>query len=364
MLEGASPEQKPAKEPPKPQAKDKKPAKPAEAPKEEPKADDEPEPKAEPKQEPKADDTPKQPKELRAAYENLKTKAKTLEAELAALKAEKAKPPPEDPEKKTLAERVKEYEQRVSKLDEELKYAAYERSPEYQEKYEKPFLDAYQAGREKIAKLKIADAEGNIRQASAEDFDRIVRIPDDDAAADLANELFGSKASLVMYHRERVQELNAARYRATEDFRRTGTERFKKASEEAAARQTKMRELWEQENTRVKEKYEYFKPKEADEEGNKLLDQGYQLADLAFSEQLAQEPLEKQIAVHAALRHRAAAFGRLVHWNKQATARIAELEKELAEFKESSPGDGDPETPGRGPSKEEDWETQLNALAQ
>lgn len=366
MLEAKEPEAKPptpkkAPEKKAPQQQVKEP------PKQEPREPREPQEPQDPENKPpeqKTDDAPRQPKELRAAYETLKAKTKTLETELAQLKAERAKPAPEDPEKKTLGERVQQYEKRLKELDEELKYAAYERSPEYQEKYEKPFIDAYQTGREKTARLKITDAEGNVRQATAEDFDRIVRISDDDHAAELAAEMFGQKASVVMYHRERVQELNAARYRATEDYRKTGSERFKKASEEATARQTKLRELWEQENTRIREKYEHFKPQEGDEEGNRLLEQGYQLADLAFSDQLQQEPMEKQISVHAALRHRAAAFGRLVHQNKQLSTKVAELEKELAEFKESTPGDGAPDTPGRGPSREEDWESQLDAMAQ
>lgn len=307
----------------------------------------------------------RQPKELRTAYEALKAKTKTLETELAHLRAEKSKPPSEDPEKKTLSERVQQYERRLKELDEELKYAAYERSPEYQERYEKPFIDAYQTGRDKTARLRLTAEDGTVRQATVEDFDRIVRIPDDDQAADLAAQLFGTKASMVMYHRERVQELNAARYRATEEFRRTGSERFKKASEEATARQTKMRELWEQENKTAQEKYpQWFKPWGDDEEGDKLLAQGYHLADLAFSDQLAQEPVEKQIAVHTALRNRAAAFGRLAHLNRRLTEKVAHLEEELAQYNNSEPSEGEPETPGRGPAKTDDWESQLTAMAQ
>lgn len=355
----------------KPAAKEKQKAKaPVEQPKQEVKdepqdepAENELKPDEQSKPEKKEEAPPKQAKELRVAYENLKAKQKTLETELAQLKAEKAKPK-EDPEKKTLLEQVQDYQKRLKHFEEELKFASYERTEEYQQKYEKPFVDAYQMGRNKIAQLKITDTDGNSRQATPEDFDRIMRVPNDEEAAELAATMFGNKASVVLYHRERVQELNAARYRAVEDYRKNGSERFKKATEEATVRQTQMRQLWEQENSRIKDKYDWFKSKEGDEEGNKLLEQGYQLADLAFSEQLAQEPLEKQVSVHAALRNRAAAFGRLVHWNQQLTSRIAELEKELGAYKTSEPGEGEGQSrPGREPERD-NWESALDAMAE
>ena len=43
---------------------------------------------------------------------------------------------------------------------------------------------------------------------------------------------------------------------------------------------------------------------------------------------------------HAAVRNRAAAFGRLTYQNQQAKTRIADLEKQLAEYKGSEPPAG------------------------
>ena len=311
-----------------------------------------------------ADQVPKQPKELRAAYESLKSKSETLEKELATLKAERAKPPAEDPEKKALFDRAQAYEKRLKELDEELKYAAYERTPEYQDRYEKPFIDAYTTGREKVSRLSVIMPDGNTRKATAEDFDRFLQISDDDRAADVASEMFGpAKAPMVLYHREKVQELLNARTRAVEDFRKTGSERFKKAEQDQVANQTKLRELWENENKAVQEKYEWFRSREGDEEGNALLSKGYELVDQGFNGEISRLPLERQVQIHAAIRNRAAAFGRLVHDNKALTAKVAELEKELAQYGESEPGDGEPETPGRGGPKELSWEEELNALA-
>jgi hypothetical protein len=54
----------------------------------------------------------------------------------------------------------------------------------------------------------------------AEDFDTIMRVGDDEQASDLATEMFGNKAPLVLMQRERVNELNGKRIGALEHFRK------------------------------------------------------------------------------------------------------------------------------------------------
>ena len=87
-----------------------------------------------------------------------------------------------------------------------------------------------------------------------------------------------------------------------------------------------------------------FTPVDGDQEGNQRLAKGFELADRAFSENPlnAKDGEERKaiVARHAAVRNRAAAFGRLVLMNTKAEARIAELTSELAKYKGSEPPAG------------------------
>lgn len=287
--------------------------------------------------------------ELRQAYENLKAKTRQLESDLAASRAEtqtlKSKPA-EDPEKKSLQEKITDMQKRLDDAEARMRFTDYEHSEEYKEKYYQPFVDAYQAGRQKAASLKFTDAEGNVRQGTAEDFDRIVQANDDDAA-DLANQLFGNKASAVLYHRERVQELNSARSRAIEQFKKTGSEQAKQRQEQMAAQAKKMGEMFHSMVNKSSEKFpQLFKPIEGDAKGNEILQKGFDLVDAIFvrggrDAQGNPIPPEKLVAMHASIRNRAAAFGRMVHLNNQLKSKIAALEKDLKEFQGSEPGSDD-----------------------
>ena len=77
--------------------------------------------------------------------------------------------------------------------------------------------------------------------------------------------------------------------------------------------------------------------------GNQRLAKGFELADRAFSENplapnLTAEQRRSIVERHAAVRNRAAAFGRLVYQNDQLTTERDALKKELAEFKSTVPG--------------------------
>lgn len=302
----------------------------------------------EPKPERKVPDVPakgSRVKSLREAYESAKLKMTEMEAELKALKNAK---PPEDPEKKTLSERLAEREKRLQEVEERLRFSAYEQSDEYREKYEKPFVDSYQYGRAKTASLKVAQEDGTVRQATPEDFDRIMQVADDDAAADLASEMFGNKDKLVLLWRDQVLQKNAVRTQALEEYKKSGAERHRQQSEAASRHREQMGKLWTQYNDEAREKYpQWFKPQDGDDEGNKLLEEGYKLADSAFSGTNGMGP-EQTVRLHSAIRNRAAAFGRLVHQNKALARKISDLEKELKAFKGSEPGAGaGTKTPGQ-----------------
>ena len=295
------------------------------------------------------------PKQLREAYAGIKAKMATIEKERDEFKA-KATRPAEDPEKKTLAERVSEYEKKLAAKEEELRYSDYSRSDEYKEKYEKPYVDAYMSARNRVSALKIVERKDPeteaiiqpARMATAEDFDALMKIFDDDAAAEWATEKFGTKAPTVLYHRERVHELNAARNASIEEYRKNGSEREKQRQEQLNNFQKQFNAAVETANTEAAEKYpRWFKPDENDPKGNALLESGDHLVARVMAngapvkdgdKPMSHEELARAVS---AVRNKARAFDRIAHREAAAQKRIKELESKLAEYEASEPGPGD-----------------------
>jgi hypothetical protein len=90
----------------------------------------------------------------------------------------------------------------------------------------------------------------------------------------------------------------------------------------------------------------FFKPVEGDEHWNQRLAKGFELVDRAFAENpldpnLTSEQRAAVVRRHAAVRNRAAAFGPLKYKVSQLETKVAELTKELEQFKGSTPTVGD-----------------------
>jgi hypothetical protein len=330
------------------------PAKPADQPtgdKPDDKAADAPDAPAKPGDEP-AKQPPAKAATLREALDRTKAENAALQKKIAEYEAEKAKTPVEDPEKKKLSETLAEREKRLSELEEEQRFSNYERSQEYQEKWNAPFVSAYEAGRARVRSLTLTDENGAVRQGTDADFDAIMRITDNDAAAERAAEVFGNKASMVMYHREKAVELNQARLNALDEFRKNGAERDQKRQAEWKATSEKVlkeaTETWQKARTAPHEKYPlFFKPIEGDTEGNTLLENGFKEADEAFSHmnpldpRLTSEQRAQILQRHATIYNKAAAFNRLAHLLKKERTALRAAEAKLKEFEASEPGRGD-----------------------
>jgi hypothetical protein len=275
--------------------------------------------------------------DLRKQYETSKKENYALKEEL---KRFKEATPQEDPQVKTLKERYEAADKRRAELEDEIRFASYERSPEYQDKYQKPYMDAYEWGKQTVSRLKVNLEDGTTRQATPEDFDKIL-IPDDGDATDLADQMFGNKSKIALDHRWELKKLDAARFRAIEDFKKQGGEREMRLKETESKRDEQIGQLWKQLNGEAAERFpKYFKPEEGDEDGNKMLEAGYALADSAFSKSNGKSP-EETVKLHASIRNRAAAFTREVYRNSKLQARVTELESELEQFKNSEPKNGD-----------------------
>jgi hypothetical protein len=156
---------------------------------------------------------------------------------------------------------------------------------------------------------------------------------------------------MVLWHREKVAELNRARVGALEDFKKNGAQRKAAETEKFQFQQkqlvTEATELWKKS---VSEPYErlpkYFKPVEGDAKGNELLQKGFEQATKAFKvmqvfdPSLTPEQRQEAIKGHAVVFNKAAAFDRLAYLNGQNEKRIKELSEQLKQYEDSTPTGG------------------------
>jgi hypothetical protein len=288
-------------------------------------------------------------------------KAKVAAAEARILETEK-RAIPEDQWKKT-NETLTQREARLKELEEEIRYVNYSKSEEFKTKYQQPYEKQWQRTMSELGELTMETADGGTRPLAANDILDLVNAPLG-KAHEMAVERFGDLAPEVMAHRKEIRKLFDEQSSALDEARKSGADREKNITEQSqrqyAETSTQIRETWSKANEEVTvdPKYgAYFTPVEGDQEGNLRLAKGFELADRAFSENplapgLTSEQRQSIVRRHAAVRNRAAAFGRLTYQNAQAKSRIAALEKQLAEYKGSEPpaGGSAPKTTTEKPS--------------
>jgi hypothetical protein len=307
-------------------------------------------PKATEKPAPKADlSKPKKPADfLREKLSKVEKERDTFKAEIEKLKAT---PTGEDPEKKTLAERIEAQTKELETLREELKFTDYSKSGEFKEKFEKPFVEAYQSGLSQMMGFKVTDEDGTIRQMTQQDFDRLMGMSDTDFAEN-APDMLGKAINLMTWNRQRILDLNSTQRKALEEFRKVGGEREKQRSESQQAAAKRANEIWERSNKEAIDKHpEFFKPDDTDPKTKELLTKGFNRADAAFNggklvdkdgqvKNLSQEEL---VALHSEVRNKAAAFNTIVYRMNKLKSELEGARKELAQYKASEPGKADGE---------------------
>jgi len=311
-------------------------------------------------------------KTLRERKDQLERENASLAARVKELE-EKNSDPTEHPEFKKNKETLEQREKRLAELEEEIRFTNYERSTEYREKYEAPFLDAYAAGRAKVSSFTLTDpGTGEPRQGTEQDFDQLMRITDDNAAAERAAELFGNKAPIVLFHREEALKMNAARVKALDHYRKEGGEREKQRTEQLSKMQREVATAFESESKAGVEKYsKWFKPVEGDAKSAEILERGFHFADVAFGKAdkdadgnvIRRAPAE-MAKLHAAIRNKAGGFDHAIYLLNKERATVKQLQEKLKQYEDSGPGPGDGKGErGKPLTTEQQWERDLMARA-
>lgn len=292
--------------------------------------------------------------ELGRHYKNLKKENIGLKAALTKAREAQAN----YPERGKLSDTLKQKEERLAAVEQELRYTNYERSEEYKTQYWEPYVKAYNSGRQLTTELMVKevkdDVTGEISQArrpgTDADFDQIVSTANTGEAAELAERMFGpTMAAEIMRERRKVQELLSAKEGAKEKFKKEGGEIMAKRMQDLQKQGEEAAQTYKSEIERgLKEHADWFGEVEGDDKANARLARGYELADAAFTGKMKnpdgserQLPAKELAKLHAAIRNKAGAFDKVVFQRMQDQKRIADLEAKLKEYEASEPGGGD-----------------------
>ncbi len=272
-----------------------------------------------------------------------KTARARLETELVELKK---LVPNEAARKKEVAE-LEAYRKRAQELEDEIRFVNYEKSPEFQEKYQKPYKEAWTKAMNELRELTIED-HGTERQVSPNDLLKLVNAPLGQAR-EMAEAMFGDFANDVMVHRKEIKNLFDKQSSALEEARTKGAERERTMLESYQNMTQTMQKTVSGHWQKAQEAAladanigKYLKPIEGNEEHNTRLTKAQELIDQAFKEnpldpRLTEEQREAIVKRHAALRNRAIAYGPLMNENKTLQARVSELEEKLKQYQGSTP---------------------------
>lgn len=283
------------------------------------------------------------PEQFRKSHEKTLARLKELES--------KSSPKVDElPEYRELSAKVaakeKEYaelQSRYNQVEEAIRYADFEKSPEFQEKYVKPWHEAWNTGVRDGTGFSVPNEDGTTRKASQKEIADIIGQPDEDTAIEMAEKLFQNplRSGKVLKLRDEFVMAQKKMDQVKAEYRTKGADLEKQTASQRAEIMKQYNETLERHKKEWVEKNpQWMKSEEGDDEGAKKLELGIKAADLAFSDMSNLSP-DQAAKLVADTRNRAAAFGHVAHKLTKSEARVAELEAKLKEYEESEPGKGE-----------------------
>lgn len=325
--------------------------KPKEAPKaDKPEESEKPDQPAETTDQPVADDKPKKPetvkeqppakveaasgpKQLRDQLAKVTKEADTFKSRIATLEATIKEHESKSGDITSLSETLAAKDKTIAEITAELRAAKQEASPEFKDKWEKPFNQAADYAKREIEELTITDAATDqSRPATWNDFIAVYNLPKGQGIQK-AKELFGDAAGEVVQH---VTELKRHKYQydnalAAEKGEWQARAKAQEASQ--AQQQEAVKAMSAKAYQGLIEKHpDWFGEDPNDPDGNAILTKGRAIV-------AAQPKTVQESAIHRAnVFHRAAAFSRERYRNDKLISEVTALKQQIEELKGSKPG--------------------------
>jgi len=313
-----------------------------------------------------ADQTPvpKGPKELRAAYDTLKAERDQLAAksadELKAAKEEAARIKAEFEQAKANGASRDELEalrKEATEASNQLKLVKYEASPEFKNKYDKPWNDSRDALIKNLTTKEWKDINGNTFTPTSSDVWKLLSM-DDIAAAEWIHDTFKpSVTGLISQWRTNAVNAYNERSKALQEWHDKHKEWETNQAKEQEERTSKIKTWIGDEETSLSTKEPDFYKRPDDSVLASKYDDAAKDVEIAFNRhptdntQNASQRLEQVIRAQGRMSSRAKAFPVLTEKLKSANARIAELEAKLNGYKKSEPNPGPGNSRGAKPAK-------------
>lgn len=278
---------------------------------------------------------PKDPKHLRAELEKVNGELNTSRSTISDLQRKIADFESKGRDTTALSEQLAREQKEKEELQSTIRRLKREVSPDFKEKYDKPFNQAAEFAKRIVESLTVNDGDPDNpreRQATWDDFAYLWRMPYNKAIT-AAKQLFGDAAPTVIQHLTDLQKLDYTRAEALKEEQA----KWKQTEEQEIAQQTQRRSFIEQTFTKVSEDIinknpQWFQEDPKDKEGNDLFKEGLALVDAKPAN------VEQQIVRDAYIRLYAAAFPRMAHRIARLEEQLAEKDQTIAEMQNSTPG--------------------------
>ena len=261
---------------------------------------------------------------------------------------------------KALTEQLEAREKAYEKAMAELSAAKYERSPEYKEKYDKPFSDAAEYAKQVVEQLRVELDDGSERPAKWDDFAAIYRLSPAQAEV-AAVRMFGGSSAIVMRHLDKLRELEHNKRVALTQHEVNAGEREKEARSKEIQHSEKINKAWNMTNQDlINANPEAFGEIPGDDEGNAIWKDSLAEVDKAYTGRNKLTP-EEQLVYDAHIRLRSAAFPRDQRTIALLKAENDELKARLGDKTASTPGKTR-KTDSAAPAPAKDWKQEMREL--
>ncbi len=280
------------------------------------------------------------PKELREYAKRIKAENQTFSGQIKTLESKIAELDKKGVDTSALTTRLTAIEKERDSAQAELRAARQEASPEFKEKWDKPFNMAAGRAQKQIEELAvIVDSEsGETRPAKWDDFKELYSLPTG-KALDRAKALFGDASSFVMQVREKLLDMDDARTAALAEEREQYKERNAKETAEQAVRRQKVGTLWNETNKRLSETVGDYKVDPTDTEAVEARKHALAVFDAEVDQSDPEQFIQKKVTKDAHIRQQVAGYRVRGILLKRKDEQIAKLQAQIAELKGVAPGD-------------------------
>lgn len=287
---------------------------------------------------------PTAPKELRAAYRAEREKGKTYEQRISDYERQIKSLNNSGQDTSALTTRLQQLERERDERDATIRGLKQEASPEFIQKWDKPFKRHVSFVESEVQKMQITtnpgDAENGVqpttRPATFDDFIAIYRMSPQQASSE-ARIKFGDASQWIMGQRDKLLDMQQQKDEALEEERSQFKERNAKETADNAVRSKGIKDMYDQTIQRLTDTNSDYKIDPADTEEVEARQHALEVYDTPI--QIKDEASGKQeIARRAHIRLKVAAFPVMKLRMERQAEKIASLEAQLAEVKGAAPG--------------------------